>query len=58
MDAQIQVSSLLVESEGTQDLVGRVTKKENKNYSNGYAENNVTKIGDAANIVVNKKKKK
>ena len=58
MDAQLQVSCLLVESEGTQDLVGRVTKKEIKSSSNGYVEYNVTNIGDAAKIVVNKKKKK
>ena len=58
MDAQLQVSCLLVESEGTQDLVGRVTKKEIKSSFNVYAENNVTKIGDAPKIVVKKKKKK
>ena len=35
-----------------------MTKKEIKISSNGYAEYNVTNIGDAAKIVVNKKKKK
>ena len=58
MDAQLQVSYLLVESEAMQDLVGRVTKKEIKSSSNVYAKNNVTKIGDAPKIVVKKKKKK
>ena len=58
MDAQLQVSSLPVESEGMQDLVGRVTKKEIKISSNVYVKYNVTNIGDASKIVVNKKKKK
>ena len=35
-----------------------MTKKEIKNSSNGYVEYNVTNIGNAAKIVVNKKKKK
>ena len=35
-----------------------MTKKEIKSSSNGYAENNVTNIGDATRIVVNKKKNK
>ena len=35
-----------------------MTKKEIKSSSNDYAEYNVTNIGDAAKIVVNKKKKK
>ena len=58
MDAQLQVSCFAVESEGTQDLVGRVTKKEIKISSNGYAEYNVTNIGHVFKIVVNKKKQK
>ena len=58
MDAQLQVSSFPVESGATQYLVGRVKKKEIKIYSNGYVEYNVTNIGDASKIVVNKKKKK
>lgn len=58
MAAQPQVSSLPVESEGKQDLVGRVTEKENKSSSNVFAKNNVTNVGDAAKTVINKKKKK
>ena len=58
MDAQLQVSCFPIESEGTNDLVGRVTKKEIKISSNGYAKNNDINISDAAKIVVNKKKKK
>lgn len=48
MAVQLQLSSLPVESEGKQDLVGRVAEKENKSSSNVSAKNNVT----------NKKKKK
>ena len=58
MAAQLQVSSFPVESEGTQYLVGGVTKKEIKISSNGYANNSDINIGDATKIVVNKKKKK
>ena len=58
MDAQLQVSSLPIESEGKHDLVGRVTEKEKKNYSNAFSKNNVTNIGDAAKTVINKRKKK
>ena len=35
-----------------------MTKKEIKISSNGYAKYNVTNIGDASKVVVNKKKKK
>lgn len=58
MSAQLQVSSLTVESEGKQDLVARLTEKENKSSSNVSVKNNVTNIGDPTKVIVNKKKKK
>lgn len=58
MAAQLQVSSLPVESESKQDLVGRLTEKENKSSSNVSTKNNVTNIVDTTKVVANKKKKK
>ena len=55
---ELQVSSLAVESEGKQDLVARLTEKENKSSSNVSAKNNAANIGDVAKVVVVKKKKK